>query len=84
MLDIVEYNAKRELVKINPDKSELLTLKCKQPIQVTFVKHLGVDRTKNTVDPDVRLKIGQRKVNAELEPELHARRGLSPKVYLHV
>ncbi|KAH3851402.1 hypothetical protein DPMN_093883 [Dreissena polymorpha] len=73
MLDIVEYNTKRERVKINPDKSELLTLECKQPIEVTLdgapiatvtsVKHLGIDHTsKNTVDPDVRLKITQRTV----------------------
>ncbi|KAH3722367.1 hypothetical protein DPMN_065325 [Dreissena polymorpha] len=70
MLDIVEYNTKRQLVKINPDKSELLTLGCKHLIEVTLdgapiatvtsVKHLGIDRTaNNTADPDVRIKIAQ-------------------------
>ncbi|KAH3802836.1 hypothetical protein DPMN_156526 [Dreissena polymorpha] len=95
MLDIVEYNTKRKLVKINPDKSELITLECKQPIEVTLdgapiatvtsVKHLGIDRTaKYTVEPDVRLKIAQRTVYAALGPGLHARRALSPKVSFHV
>ncbi|KAH3874170.1 hypothetical protein DPMN_037412 [Dreissena polymorpha] len=95
MLDIVEYNTKRELVKINPDKSELLTLGCKHSIEVTLggapiatvtsVKHLGIDRTaKNTVDPDVRIKIAQRTVYAALGPGLHARIELSPKVSFHV
>ncbi|KAH3825861.1 hypothetical protein DPMN_127744 [Dreissena polymorpha] len=95
MLDIVENNTKRELVKINPDKSELLTMECKQPIEVTLdgapittvtsVKHLGIDRAaKNTVDPDVRLKIAQRTVYAALGPGLHARRGQSPNVSFHV
>ncbi|KAH3885240.1 hypothetical protein DPMN_009233 [Dreissena polymorpha] len=95
MLDIVEYNTKRELVKINPDKSELPTLGCMHSIEVTLdgapigtvtsVKHLGIDRTaKITVDPDVRIKIEQRTVYAALGPGLHARRGLSPKISFHV
>ncbi|KAH3803080.1 hypothetical protein DPMN_156780 [Dreissena polymorpha] len=88
VLDIVEYNTKRKPVKINPDKSELLTLECKQPKEVTLacapiatvtsVKHLGIDRTaKNTVDSD-------RTVYAALGPGLHARKGLSPEVSFHV
>lgn len=36
MLNIVEFNTKRELVKINPKKSEILTVKSKQTVEVTI------------------------------------------------
>ena len=91
MLDLVEFNTSRDLVKINPDKSEILTVKYKNTVKATLngqeisnvsnVKHLGIDRNgKNTVNIEERLRTAQRTIYSLLGPGLHARRGFSPIV----
>lgn len=65
MLNVVEFNTKRDLVKINPEKSEILNFKCKEKVEVLFeyqkiesvksrpIKHLGINRnTRNSVDTE--------------------------------
>ena len=71
MLDLVEFHTKRDLVKINFDKSEVLTYKCKNEFQVTFdgqevkpvktIKDLGLDRnTKNAADAESRILLARK------------------------
>ena len=90
-LNIVDFNTKRDLVKINADKSEIINYKCKDTRTASFdgqeiavvtnIKHLGINRNnKNTVDVDNRLQTARKIIYSLLSPGLHARRYLSPLV----
>ncbi|VDI00230.1 Hypothetical predicted protein [Mytilus galloprovincialis] len=75
MLNIIEFHTKRDMVKINPEKSEVLctskgknyqqkayTLGEKQINRVDKLKHLGITRNvKSKVNTDERLKTGRDK-----------------------
>ena len=67
MLNLVEFHTKRDLVKINPEKSEILNYKHKNEVEVLLevqtigtvktIKHLGLNRNpKNDADIDRRLQ----------------------------
>ncbi|CAC5391389.1 unnamed protein product [Mytilus coruscus] len=94
MLGIIEFHSKRYMVKINPDKSEIMCVSkgSKQQSQsynfngkeikrVEKLKHLGITRATNgKVNLDERLKTGRQTIYALLGSDLHARTGMSTKV----
>ncbi|CAG2189456.1 unnamed protein product [Mytilus edulis] len=94
MLNIIEFHTKRDMVKINPEKSEVLctskgknyqqkayTLGEKQINRVDKLKHLGITRNvKSKVNTDERLKTGRQTIYALLGSGLHARTGMCPLV----
>ncbi|VDI59356.1 Hypothetical predicted protein [Mytilus galloprovincialis] len=97
LLDIVHDSTKRDLVTINPNKSDLvpLTTKCENfSVQLgndiidqkSETKHLGLVREtpKNKLNIEDRLKTARKTVYAMLGPGLHARKGMSPIVALKV
>ncbi|CAG2204057.1 unnamed protein product [Mytilus edulis] len=96
LLDIVHDSTKRDLVTINPNKSDLvpLTTKCENfSVQLgndiidqkSETKHLGLVRdSKNKLNIEDRLKTARKTVYAMLGPGLHARKGMSPIVALKV
>ena len=70
ILDIVHHHTQRDLVEINPDKSDLIAYNTKDEKIVKFgdekieknekTKHLGIVRNgENTVDIEERLKSGR-------------------------
>jgi hypothetical protein len=95
MLNIVNSSTERDLVKINPDKSEILSYKHNravdiklgnQPVKITRdTVHLGILRNQNNrVDIENRLGTARQTIYALLGPGLHARKGFSPVVALHI
>jgi hypothetical protein len=95
MLNIVNSSTERDLVKINPDKSEILSYKHNravdiklgnQPVKITRdTVHLGILRNQNNrVDIENRLGTARKTIYALLGPGLHARKGFSPVVALHI
>ncbi|VDI15594.1 Hypothetical predicted protein [Mytilus galloprovincialis] len=92
LLDIVENCTKRDLVTINPNKSDLVPItKCQSNFSVYLgkdeitqkseTKHLGLIRnSKNKLNTEDRLKLARKTLYALLEPGLHARKGMSPIV----
>lgn len=96
MLDLVQYNTNRDLVKINATKSEIVTsakTKDKDSFifngqnieQTSSTKHLGITRTKFCkVNIEERLQSGRRTIYAMLEPGLTSMVGLSPIVALKI
>ena len=96
LLDLVQYNTNRDLVKINATKSEIVTsTKAKDKDSFTFngqnieqtssTKHLGITRTKYCkVNIDERLQSGRRTIYALLGPGLKSMVGLSPIVALKI
>ncbi|VDI58044.1 Hypothetical predicted protein [Mytilus galloprovincialis] len=83
MLNIIEFHSKRDMVKINPEKSEVLcTSKGKKQInRVDKLKHLGITRNvKSKVNTDERLKTGRQTIYALLGSGLHTRTGMCPLV----
>ncbi|CAG2193004.1 unnamed protein product [Mytilus edulis] len=94
--DIALLATQRDLVTINPNKSDLvpLTTKCENfSVQLgndiidqkTETKHLGLVRdSKNKLNIEDRLKTARKTVYAMLGPGLHARKGMSPIVALKV
>ncbi|VDI17850.1 Hypothetical predicted protein [Mytilus galloprovincialis] len=94
MLNIIEFHTKRDMVKINPEKSVVLctskgknyqqkayTLGEKQINRVDKLKHLGITRNvKSKVNTDERLKTGRQTIYALLGSGLHARTGMCPLV----
>lgn len=92
LLDIVYDITNRDLVKINPTKSDLVPLTKSSNVTSVFLgneeitqkaetKHLGIMRnSKNNINVDDRLKTGRKTVYALLGSGLHAKRGMSPLV----
>jgi hypothetical protein len=94
MLNVIEHHTKRDMVKINPDKSEVIcvskgkndqsnlyTFGGKEITRVSNLKHLGITRTTNgKVNLEERLKTGRQTIYALLGSGLHARVGMSPIV----
>ncbi|CAC5418330.1 unnamed protein product [Mytilus coruscus] len=92
LLDIVENCTKRDLVTINPNKSDLVPItKCQSNFSVYLgkdeitqkseTKHLGLIRnSKNKLNAEDRLKLARKTLYALLGPELHAMKGMSPIV----
>ncbi|VDI15366.1 Hypothetical predicted protein [Mytilus galloprovincialis] len=92
LLDIVENCTKRDLVTINPNKSDLVPItKCQSNFSVYLgkdeitqkseTKHLGLIRnSKNKLNTEDRLKLARKTLYALLGPGLHARKGMSPIV----
>ena len=92
LIDIVEHCTKRDFVKINPSKSDLvplmktdhnikLHLGNDEIIQKEETKHLGIKRNcVNVVNIEERLQTARKTVYALLGPGLHARRGVSPLI----
>ncbi|CAG2257393.1 unnamed protein product [Mytilus edulis] len=92
LLDIVENCTKRDLVTINPNKSDLVPItKCQSNFSVYLgkdeitqkseTKHLGLIRnSKNKLNTEDRLKLSRKTLYALLGPGLHARKGMSPIV----
>ena len=92
LLDIVSDITSKDLVKINPSKSELvpltkrhsdfsLCMDTEEIKQTTETKHLGIKRnSKNNIDIEDRIKLARRTIYALLGPGLHAKRGMSPVV----
>jgi GR25 family glycosyltransferase involved in LPS biosynthesis len=88
MLDLVQYNTNRDLVKINATKSEIVTsakTKDKDSFifngqnieQTSSTKHLGITRTKFCkVNIEDRLQSGRRTIYAMLGPGLKSMVGL--------
>ena len=88
ILDIVHHHTQRDLVKINPEKSDLIAYNAKDEKIVKFGdekieksekrKHLGIVRNgKNTVDIEVRLKSGRGTIYGLLGAGLQVRKGFS-------
>ncbi|KAH3841316.1 hypothetical protein DPMN_114775 [Dreissena polymorpha] len=93
MPDIGNFCTSKDKVTINPEKSEILSIKGNSPGSIylngapvkhsTEVKHLGIIRTpKNNLNTDDRLKTARQTIYALLGPVLHARKGFSPVVAL--
>ena len=88
ILDMVHHHTQRDLVKINPEKSDLIAYNAKDEKIVKFGdekieksekrKHLGIVRNgKNTVDIEVRLKSGRGTIYGLLGAGLQVRKGFS-------
>lgn len=98
MLDIIEFHTRRDLVKINPGKTEVLNLTktaqntetsyrlCKKEIsRVENLKHLGINRKQeNKVNSTDRIKVGRQTCYALLGAGFHVRQGMSPLVPLKI
>ena len=91
ILDIVSHHTTRDLVKINPQKSDAVVYnkKGKPEIDLEFgdsfikqvceTKHLGIKRNeRNKVDISDRIRIGRATIYSLLGAGLHVRRGFSP------
>jgi len=92
LLDIVCNITSKDLVKINPSKSELVPLTKRhsdfslhmntEEIKQTETKHLGIKRNnKNNIDTEDRIKLARRTIYTLLGPGLHTRKGMSPVLY---
>jgi hypothetical protein len=98
MLNLLEYNTKRDLVKLNPEKTEVINvskalqthpkkyvLGDQEINRVQSIKHLGITYQENgKINIEERLSIGRRTIYALLGPGLHARSGMSPVVLLKI
>ena len=98
MLNFLEYNTKRDLVKLNPEKTEVINvskalqthpkkyvLGDQEINRVQSIKHLGITYQENgKINIEERLSIGRRTIYALLGPGLHARSGMSPVVLLKI
>ena len=95
ILDIVNHHTKRELVKINPNKSEAVFFNTRSKHtgndEIKFgnsnisrkncTKHLGLQRTENNkVDITERIQTGRATIYSLLGAGFHVRRGFSPIV----
>ena len=93
ILDIINYHTKRDLVKINPDKSDAIFYNNKETKDVTLklgqdvikkakeTKHLGILRNENN-KPNIaeRIRLGRATIYSLLGAGLHIRRGFSPVI----
>jgi hypothetical protein len=98
MLNLLEYNTKRDLVKLNPEKTEIINVSKAQQThpkkyilggqeinRVQSIKHLGITCQENgKINIEERLSIGRQTIYALLGPGLQARSGMSPVVLLKV
>ena len=98
MIDVVQYNTRRDLVKLNPGKTEVIRMAKKnnnvsseyalegQDIKrVQKLKHLGITyQENNKINLDERLKMGRQTIYALLGSGLHARSGMSPVVLMKI
>ncbi|KAH3735559.1 hypothetical protein DPMN_042095 [Dreissena polymorpha] len=93
MLDIVNFCISKDKVAINPEESEIHTIKGNSPGSIylngahvkhsTEVKHLGIIRTpKNNLNTDDHLKTERQTIYALIGPGLNAIKGFSPVVAL--
>ena len=92
IIDIVEHHTRRELVKINPIKSDLIMYKGKKLDanisiggkmieKAKSTKHLGIKRQENNkVDVVQRIQAGRSTIYSLLGAGLHIRKGFSPVV----
>jgi hypothetical protein len=89
ILDIVHHHTQRDLVKINPEKSDLIAYNAKDEKIVKFgdekieksekTKHLGIVRNgKNNVDIEERLKSGRGTIYGLLGAGIQVRKCFSP------
>jgi hypothetical protein len=98
MVNLLEYNTKRDLVKLNSEKTEIINvskalqthpkkyiLGGQEINRVQSIKHLGITCQENgKINVEERLSIGRRTIYALLGPGLHARSGMSPVVLLKI
>ncbi|VDI56365.1 Hypothetical predicted protein [Mytilus galloprovincialis] len=93
ILDIVQHHTSRDLVKINPTKSEAVLYNAKgsnistlqfedNDINITNeTKHLGIKRNEqNRANISERIRTGRATIYSLLGAGLHVRRGFSPMV----
>ena len=93
ILDLINYHTKRDLVKINPDKSDAVYYNSQKNAEYTLklgndcikrsstTKHLGIKRQDNNkVDIVERVKSGRATIYGLLGAGLHVRKGFSPIV----
>ncbi|VDH96344.1 Hypothetical predicted protein [Mytilus galloprovincialis] len=93
ILDIVQHHTSRDLVKINPTKSEAVLYNAKgsnistlkfedNDINITNeTKHLGIKRNEqNRANISERIRTGRATIYSLLGAGLHARKGFSPMV----
>ena len=98
MIDVVQYNTRRDLVKLNPGKTEVIrmakknnsesseyTLEGQEIKRVQKLKDLGITyQENNKINLDERLKMGRQTIYALLGSDLHARLGMSPVVLMKI
>ena len=98
MIDVVQYSTRRDLVKLNPGKTEVIRMTKKnnnkspeyafegQEIKrVQKLKHLGIAyQENNKINLDERQKMGRQTIYALLGSGLHARSGMSPVVLMKI
>ena len=91
IMDIIYHHTQRDLVKINPQKSDLVCYNNKQERAVDIgefkicrsekATHLGITRNeKNTIDIDEKIKTGRATIYGILGAGFHMRKGFSPLV----
>ena len=98
MLNLLQYNTKRDMVKLNPEKTEIIKMskgkannKDKYILgeheikRVEKLKHLGITYQENgKINIEERLSTGRQTIYALLGSGLHARSGMSPKVLIKI
>lgn len=98
MVDVVQYNTRRDLVKFNPGKTEFIRmakkidnknteyiLEGKEIKRVNKLKHLGITyQENNKINLDERLKMGRQTIYALLGSGLHARTGMPHAVLIQI
>ena len=84
-MDIIHHHTQRDLVKINPQKSDLICYNSKSDRKVDIgssdvnksdeTKHLGITRNEhNTVDIEERIKLGRATIYGLLGAGLHVKK----------
>ena len=98
MIDVVQYNTRRDLVKLNPGKTEVIrmakknnnknseyTLEGHEIKRVNKLKHLGITyQENNKINLDERLKMGRQTIYTLLGAGLHARTAMSSVVLMKI
>ena len=91
IMDIIYHHTQRDLVKINPQKSDLICYNSREDRKVDIgnsqvnksekTKHLGITRNEsNVVDIEERIKAGRATIYGLLGAGLQIRKGFSPVV----
>jgi hypothetical protein len=91
IMDIIYHHTQRDLVKINPQKSDLICYNTSSERKVnigdckvsrsTCTKHLGISRNeKNSINIDEKLKSGRAAIYGMLGAGLQLRKGFSPLI----
>jgi hypothetical protein len=89
IMDIIYHHTQRDLVKINPHKSDLICYNTSSERKVNIgdckvsrsTKHLGISRNeKNSINFDEKLKSGRAAIYGMLGAGLLLRKGFSPLI----